>query len=166
MFCSRTQHNASGDSWTSDPLTSKLTLYHWATVLLPFVCLIWFFTSQSTIFQLCRDSSSWVEPVLSKDKCVLLKDTTQWRQGGMLLSMMIVHNTLPLTVNTVALGGCTSTWVNPETTSAILYLTLKYWVGPPLKFCRHFSVILSWVAFTKLILYGASGLAVNTKYNK
>ena len=25
----------------------------------------------------CRDASSWVEPVLSMDKCVLLKDTTQ-----------------------------------------------------------------------------------------
>ena len=42
-------------------------------------CFIWFFTSQSTIFQLCRNGSSWVEPPLSKDKCVLLKDTTQWR---------------------------------------------------------------------------------------
>ena len=31
-----------------------------------FVCLIRFFTSQSTIFQLCQDGSSWVEPVLSK----------------------------------------------------------------------------------------------------
>ena len=31
------------------------------------VCLIWLFMSQSTIFQLCRDGSSWVEPVLSKD---------------------------------------------------------------------------------------------------
>ena len=31
------------------------------------------------IFQLCWDGASWVEPVLSKDKCVLLKDTTQWR---------------------------------------------------------------------------------------
>ena len=40
-------------------------------------CLILFLTSQSTIFQLCRDGSSWVEPVLSYDKCVLLKDTTQ-----------------------------------------------------------------------------------------
>ena len=29
--------------------------------------------SQSTIFQLCLDGSSWVEPVLSKDKCVFLK---------------------------------------------------------------------------------------------
>ena len=28
-------------------------------------------------FQLCQDGSSWVEPVLSKNKCVLLKDTTQ-----------------------------------------------------------------------------------------
>ena len=28
----------------------------------------------STIFQLNRDGISWVEPVLSLDKCVLLKD--------------------------------------------------------------------------------------------
>ena len=28
----------------------------------------------STIFQLNRDGSSWVEPVLCQDKCVLLKD--------------------------------------------------------------------------------------------
>ena len=28
----------------------------------------------STIFQLNRDGSSWVEPVLSKDKCDLLND--------------------------------------------------------------------------------------------
>ena len=33
--------------------------------------------SPSTTFQLCRDKSSWVEPVLSKDKYVLLKDTAQ-----------------------------------------------------------------------------------------
>ena len=32
-----------------------------------FVCLIWFFMSQSTIFQLCLDGSSWVESTLSKD---------------------------------------------------------------------------------------------------
>ena len=30
-----------------------------------FICLIWFFTSQSTIFHLRQDGSSWVEPVLS-----------------------------------------------------------------------------------------------------
>ena len=45
-------------------------------------CLIWFFISQSTIFQLCWDRSSWVEPVLSKDLYVLLKDTKQWRWWG------------------------------------------------------------------------------------
>ena len=27
---------------------------------------VWFFMYQSTIFQLCREGSSWVEPVLSK----------------------------------------------------------------------------------------------------
>ena len=37
-----------------------------------FVCLILYVTS--TIFQLNRDGSSWVEAVLSLDKCVLLKD--------------------------------------------------------------------------------------------
>ena len=47
-----------------------------------FVCLIWFFTSQSTIFQLYRDASSWCESVLSKDKCDLLKDRLQWRRWG------------------------------------------------------------------------------------
>ena len=46
------------------------------TILL--VCSICFNTSQSTIFQLCQNGSSWVEPALSnKDYCVLLKDTTQ-----------------------------------------------------------------------------------------
>ena len=30
--------------------------------------LICFYTSQSTIFQLCHDGPSWVEPVLSKDQ--------------------------------------------------------------------------------------------------
>ena len=38
--------------------------------------------SQSTIFQFCRDRIYWVEAVLSNDKCVLLKDTTQWRPWG------------------------------------------------------------------------------------
>ena len=32
--------------------------------------------SQSTIFQLCWDGSSWVEPVHSNDSYVLLKDIT------------------------------------------------------------------------------------------
>ena len=40
-----------------------------------FVCLFDLILNvPSTIFQLNRDGSSWVEPVLSYDKCVLLKD--------------------------------------------------------------------------------------------
>ena len=37
------------------------------------ICLIRFFTSKSTIFQLCRDGSSWVEPVLSKISLIKCK---------------------------------------------------------------------------------------------
>ena len=60
----------------------SLLFYGWCKnfhVSCLFVCLIWFLTSQSTRFQLCQDRSSWVEQELSKDKCVLLKDTTQLR---------------------------------------------------------------------------------------
>ena len=69
--------------------------YYHTTIL--FVCLIWFFTSQSTIFQLCWDRLSWFEPVLSKDKCVLLKDTTQWRlSGSNPQPLSLESSTLPL----------------------------------------------------------------------
>ena len=59
---------------------------------------------QSTVFQLCQDWSSWVEPVLSSDNCVLLKNTTQCRQQGLnLLHLSLESSTLPLshcTLNT------------------------------------------------------------------
>ena len=43
--------------------------------IIPFFCLFdLILYVPSTIFQLNRDGSSWVEPVLRKDKCVLLKD--------------------------------------------------------------------------------------------
>ena len=62
------------------------------------ICLIWLFTSQLNNFQLCQDRSSWVEPVLSKDKCVLLKDTTQWRRwGSNPRPLCLESSTLPLT---------------------------------------------------------------------
>ena len=41
------------------------------------VCLVWFFMSQSTIFQSCWDRSSWFEQVLSSKLKVLHKDITQ-----------------------------------------------------------------------------------------
>ena len=88
----------------------------------PRTTLIWFFTSQSTIFQLCRDGSSWLEPVLSKDKCVLFKDTTQWGQWG--------SNPWPL-VSSQALYQCAppGIWPKAELTRIPLnydvYLFLK-----------------------------------------
>ena len=36
-----------------------------------------FISSQSPVFHLSHDRSSWVEPILSKDKYVLFKDTMQ-----------------------------------------------------------------------------------------
>ena len=43
-------------------------------------CLYWGLTSQSTIFQSCRDGAiaSWVLTSTLGRKCVLLKDTTRW----------------------------------------------------------------------------------------
>ena len=53
--------------------------------------------SQSTIFQLCRDGSFWVEPVLSSDQYVLLKDTSQGGQWGSNLQLLDHESsTLPL----------------------------------------------------------------------
>ena len=49
----------------------------------------------STIFQLYRDGSSWVEPVLSYDKCVLLKDhnaVTPVRLESSTLSSLVKHS--------------------------------------------------------------------------
>ena len=46
------------------------------------ICLIWFFTSQSTIFQLCPDGSSWVEPVFTKQGLVLSCSRTQCSDAG------------------------------------------------------------------------------------
>ena len=52
---------------------------------------------RSTIFQLFSKRSSWVEPVLSLDLCVLLKDTTQWhRWGSNPRPLCLESSTLPL----------------------------------------------------------------------
>ena len=59
-------------------ISAKLCVITVCSPLFVFVCLFdLIFTSQSTIFQLYCGRSSLVEPVLSKDQCVLLKDTTQ-----------------------------------------------------------------------------------------
>ena len=62
-----------------------------------FIFLIWFFTSQSTIFSVMLGWASWDEPVLRKDKCALLKDKMQWcRWGSNRQPLGIESSTLPL----------------------------------------------------------------------
>ena len=81
-----------------------LLLFLKLRLLIPgFFFFIWFFTPQSTIFQSCWDESIWVEPVLNKDKCVLLKDTTQWRRWG---SNPRLHS---LEASTLPLSHCAPT---------------------------------------------------------
>ena len=43
----------------------EMKIEHAIHIVFVFLCLIWFFTSQSTISQLRQDGSSWVEPALS-----------------------------------------------------------------------------------------------------
>ena len=84
-----------------------------------FVCLIWFFTSQSTIFQLCLGGSSWVEPVLSKDKCVLLKDTTQWHWWGL---VRLEPGAPGLEPSTLPLSHCAATSIRFKWVNDILFM--------------------------------------------
>ena len=49
----------------------KTTMFHQGLLFCLFDLILYV---SSTISQLNRDESSWVEPVLSLDKCVLLKD--------------------------------------------------------------------------------------------
>ena len=70
-------------------------------ISLSFVCLFDLIRYvPSTIFQLYRDGSTWVEPVLSLDKCVLLKDhnaVTPVRLEPVALQPLVKHsNTEPL----------------------------------------------------------------------
>ena len=79
------------------PFSCQFDFYDVNCPLKPCFCLIWFFTSQSTIFQLCWEGSSWVEPVLSKDKCGLLKVTKKWHPwGSNQRPLSLPSNTLPL----------------------------------------------------------------------
>ena len=64
------------DCFTIYPHIMHLSLFIYHEKLnYKFVCLFdLILYVPSTIFQLNRDGASWVEPVLSNDKCVLLKD--------------------------------------------------------------------------------------------
>ena len=86
-----------GSHWSQQILCCHIKYWNKNWFGSDFVCLIWYFTSKSTIFQLCRDGSSWVEPVLSKDYCVFFKDTTQWPQWSLNSQHLdLKSSTLPL----------------------------------------------------------------------
>ena len=63
-------------------------------------CLIWCFASQSTIFQLCREVSCWVEQVQTKDKCVCSKtqhsDAGETRTRGPSVSSQALYHCAPI----------------------------------------------------------------------
>ena len=95
-------------------------------------CLIWFLTSLSTIFQLCQDGSSWVEPVLRKDKCFLLKDTTQLRRWcsnprpfGLEASTLPLNHCAP--IMTCTANFSTSLWLVPPTSLTGLNSGIHIW---------------------------------------
>ena len=73
---SRTQHSGSGESQTSKPLIPSLTHYQLCHCSPVFVCFISFLRLSQQFFIYVRDRSSWVDQVLGKDKCGLLKDNT------------------------------------------------------------------------------------------
>ena len=86
-------------------------------------CLFWFFTAQSTIFQLCRDGFSWVEPALSRDQCVLLKDTMQCCRWG-LNPQPLNHESSILPLIHCALSHC-----NTILTIIRIYQECEGWIG-------------------------------------
>ena len=76
----------------------------------------------STIFQLNKKGFSWVEPVLSKDKCVLLKDhnaVTQVRLEPAVPRSQVKHST------TEPLRSLMLSWIEHEKKSYNLETRLK-----------------------------------------
>ena len=77
--------------YTPPQVTFLKTMHTWT-----FFLFIWFYSLRPSqqFFQLCLDGSFWVEPVLSKDKCVWLKDTTQWCRCWTLCSLVLSADSL------------------------------------------------------------------------
>ena len=82
----------------------------------------------STILELNRDGSSWVKPVLSEDKCVLLKDhnavTPVWLEPAAPRSRVKHSTTEPLRSLTLGNIGVNSwtTSIKPHLTKTSTYL--------------------------------------------
>ena len=67
--------------------TNSTQSNHSCCCLIFFVCVLWFFTSQSK-----NQLWSYVDPVLNKDQCVLLKDTMQvWARNSSVSSQALYH---------------------------------------------------------------------------
>ena len=105
-----------------------------------FVCLFYLILYiPSTIFQLYRDGSSWVEPVLS----FLLKDTRQWRwwgstRGPSVSSQALYHwaTALPL-LGCISLNTCLVCLLNSQTSLAQTPLNLYLLVSSADNFCKQ-----------------------------
>ena len=101
--------------------------------LLGLFCLIWFFTSQSTIFQVCQDGSSWAEPVPSKDYVPCSRTQRSdageaWTRNPSIWSQTLYH---------------WSTVLPKATLSAIrlIYRSSNNWYG--LTYCTNESLLIS-----------------------
>ena len=95
-----------------------------------FVCLFDLILNvRSTIFQLNRDGASWVEPVLSYDKCVLLKDhnaVTPVRLEPAVPRSRVKHSTTePLRSQNIRDVKPLHTLCIPETPNWVLYRSGK-----------------------------------------
>ena len=104
------QRSNAGEARTHGPSFSSQALYHWATAL-P---------------QLCRDRSSWVEPVLSKDKCVLLKDITQWRRWDSNPRPRVKHSTTEPLCSLIRLENIVRSFLSDCLWQVLLHLFFRF----------------------------------------
>ena len=103
--------------WTPSGSATEASVLNLIRVVIMFDLILYV---PSTIFQLNRDWSSWVEPILSLDKWVLPKDTMQWPSNPQPLSLE--SSTLPLSH---CAPWCTTTIKN----HTLLHLPIKNSIG-------------------------------------
>ena len=128
---------SAGDKYK--PSGSKIYFRQWLCSCLLFVYFCLFdliLYVLSTIFQLYRDGSSWVEPVLSWDKCVLLKDhnaVTPVRLEPAALRSRVKHSTIePLRSHSLFIVAPNCLWGFFCVRSLLCYAVL----------CVHFSFVI------------------------
>ena len=143
--------------WRLRPKFRPPALYICKGILRFFLCVCLLFDLipyvPSTIFQLNRDRSSWVEPVLSQDKCVLLKD----------------HNAvMPVRLKPAALRSRVkhSTTEPLHSLSDVVFIVLINVKMPTtvgiLTFMNRINFVLSWVENEKSFITLGPGESVQT----